>query len=365
VDSFIIWAGFGSDVIDGRGGPEFTGAFPTPLAIAGQGGNDELSAGATGSEVSGFEGDDIIRSGPGNDLLRGGSGRDTLTYDGATGGVTINLTTDTGPQNTGGAGSDTLDHGNNPLGDASPDIEDLIGSPFDDNLTGTNAANEIVGGAGVDTIAALDGNDNVRVDDGVSGDNTDCGGGIDTATADALGPTPLDVLIACETPTFVDRTAPPLPPAPAASATPATTTAGTSDTTGPAFLSLRLSRTKFHAARRGPGLLAAVATGTRVTYALSERATVTFRVERALAGRRVRGRCRRPTTVNRRAPRCTRYVLLPGRLSRAGRAGANAVRFMGRLARRRLPLGRYRLVLTASDPLGNRSAARRIRFTIV
>jgi hypothetical protein len=364
VESLSVSAGSGTDsnVIDARGGPEFVGPLAIGLGASGAAGSDQLSAGVLGSNLSGGAGNDTLRSGPGSDTLRGGPGRDTLTYDGATAGVTINLSTAT-PQNTGGAGIDTLDH----AGDSRPDFEDLVGSAFDDNLTGTSAANTIVGGAGVDTIFALAGNDNVRVDDGVGGDRADCGSGTDNATADALGATPLDVLIACETRTFVDRTQPPA--ASGGSGTPGGATSmistPTKDTIPPTLRSLRLSPTRFQAARSGSGLRAAVATGTRMTFALSERATVAFRVERRRGGRRVRGRCRAPTAANRRAPRCRRYVLRPGRLSWAGRAGANAVRFMGRLSERRLPRGRYRLVLTATDPAGNRSAARRIGFTIV
>src|SRR5207244_13328643 len=100
----------------------------------------------------------------------------------------------------------------------------------------------------------------------------------------------------------------------------------TTATVRPSFLSLSLSPTTFHAARAGASVRAAVATGTRVSFSLSERATVSIRVERATVGRRVGGRCRPVTAANRLKPRCTRYVLLAGQLSRAGQAGANAFR---------------------------------------
>ena len=44
---------------------------------------------------------------PGTTILTGGSGADTVCYASAGSGVTVNLST-TGPQNTGGAGTDTL-----------------------------------------------------------------------------------------------------------------------------------------------------------------------------------------------------------------------------------------------------------------
>jgi hypothetical protein len=208
VDSLTIFAGPGGpgDVIDGRGGPEFTAAVPLPLSVAGTEGDDVLSAGAGGDFLAGEGGDDTLRSGPGNDTLRGNAGRDTLTYDDAAGAVTVNLTVN-GPQTTGGAGVDTLDH----AGDPAPDLEDLVGSPFADILLGSDAANRIVGGEGVDTIAALDGPDDVRVDDAVPGDRADCGPGADSAGADALGAVPLDTLTNCEAVALVDRTPPPAP----------------------------------------------------------------------------------------------------------------------------------------------------------
>jgi hypothetical protein len=99
--------------------------------------------------------------------------------------------------------------------------------------------------------------------------------------------------------------------------------------------------------------------------ALSEASTVTFRVSRLAPGRRVGGRCVRPTARNRGARRCTRSVRLRGRIVRQLPAGANRLRYRGRLAGRRLRLGRYLLLVQARDAVGNRSAVRRAGFRIV
>jgi PKD repeat protein len=152
-----------------------------------------------------------------------------------------------------------------------------------------------------------------------------------------------------------------------------TTSTGTTTPSGPAtgdivrprVSSLRVSPFAFHAARSGPATRARIATGTRVRFVLSERASLTFRVERARPGRLVGGRCVAVTRRNRNARRCTRYVLLAGKFTRAGRAGTNSFRYMGRLAGRALGLGRYRLRVTATDPAGNRSLVRRVAFRIV
>ena len=118
------------------------------------------------------------------------------------------------------------------------------------------------------------------------------------------------------------------------------------------------SRTPRSAARR-------VGVGTRFRFRLSERAGVTIVLSRALAGRRVKGSCRRPTRALRRRARCTRWVSA-GRLVRSGQLpGAAWVRFSGRLGSRALARGGYRAVLTARDAAGNRSRAVSTRFTIV
>ena len=114
-----------------------------------------------------------------------------------------------------------------------------------------------------------------------------------------------------------------------------------------------------------PGLLCSALVGTRISVALSEAATVTFRVTRLMAGRRVGGRCVRPTTRNRSQPRCVRSVLQRGRIVRELAAGTTRLRYRGRLAGRTLPPGRYRLLVRARDAAGNISSRRRAAFWIV
>jgi hypothetical protein len=46
-------------------------------------------------------------------------------------------------------------------------------------------------------------------------------------------------------------------------------------------------------------------------------------------------------------------------------AGANAIPFSGRIGTHPLASGRYRATITATDPAGNRSDARRASFTIM
>ena len=106
--------------------------------IIGTEGNDILTGGPGADDLRGLGGNDVLEGGPGNDSIDGGAGIDFAVYDSATAGVSVNLAV-SGPQNTGGAGIDTL-----------VSIEAVRGSAFVDNLTG---------GSGVDTLYGMDGND--------------------------------------------------------------------------------------------------------------------------------------------------------------------------------------------------------------
>lgn len=99
----------------------------------------------------------------------------------------------------------------------------------------------------------------------------------------------------------------------------------------------------------------------RITFTANLVAGVRFTVERARSGRRAGGRCTTPTRANRRRARCTRFVAVRGSFMRTARAGANTVRFDGRLAGRRLRPGRYRLVARG---VGD-GTPRRAGFTVV
>ena len=119
----------------------------------------------------------------------------------------------------------------------------------------------------------------------------------------------------------------------------------------PLLRRLKISPRAFVAARRGPTLIAAKrkrGPGTIVSYSDSQAARTKFTVERRLAGRRQGRTCRTPSRHNRRGRRCTRYAVV-GHFAHADAAGANRFRFTGRLRRRALKPGRYRLMAVASS----------------
>jgi hypothetical protein len=106
--------------------------------------------------------------------------------------------------------------------------------------------------------------------------------------------------------------------------------------------------------------------GHSIAFSLSEDATVTLSFERALRGRRVRGRCAKPTSRNKRARTCTRYSQIRTTIKIKGRKGTNKLIFQGRLSRRQsLKLGTYRLTLVARDGEGARSARERASFRLL
>jgi hypothetical protein len=99
-------------------------------------------------------------------------------------------------------------------------------------------------------------------------------------------------------------------------------------------------------------------------HELSEQAQVAFTVERKASGRRVRGHCVRLTASNRRKPPCVRYTPA-GSFTRESPVGLSSMRPSGRLVKRGLKPGAYRITLVATDAAGNRSTARRLSFRVV
>ena len=111
---------------------------------------DEVTAGAAAGDIyisienlRGSNSDDTLTGDGNNNVLEGGLGNDTLdggsggfdiaSYEHATAGVTVSLATPGVAQTTGGTGTDTLTN-----------IEGLLGSSFNDTLTGNG--NSMLGG---------------------------------------------------------------------------------------------------------------------------------------------------------------------------------------------------------------------------
>jgi CSLREA domain-containing protein len=98
----------------------------------------------------------------------------------------------------------------------------------------------------------------------------------------------------------------------------------------------------------------------KLTSTLSEDAALSIRVDRLVPGRRSGKRC---STTARRGKRCT-VARSAGTLSATGRAGKVTLTVPGKLARRKLAPGRYRLSVQATDAGGLRSAVRTLTITV-
>ena len=110
---------------------------------------------------------------------------------------------------------------------------------------------------------------------------------------------------------------------------------GTNDGTdqpesAPVISKLTLSPKTFRAAKKGASITR-VKTGTTVTFGLSKAATATFKVQKAVTGRKVGKVCRPLTKSNRRRARCTRWVAVAGSATEAGKTGTTTCRFSGRM----------------------------------
>ena len=128
------------DVGDGDDFFEAGPASGTNIVVGGPG-TDKLTGGADR---------DALDGGPDADVIRGGGATDRVSYAGHAAPVTVSLD---GRVNDGAAGEGD---------DVGTDVEDIIGSPYEDTLTGGAGPNVLSGGSRVDTLNGLGGNDTLR-----------------------------------------------------------------------------------------------------------------------------------------------------------------------------------------------------------
>ena len=98
----------------------------------------------------------------------------------------------------------------------------------------------------------------------------------------------------------------------------------------------------------------------RFSYRLDRAASVALLLQRATTGRRSGSVCRAPSAANRRAARCTRYVVAT-RMSASGAAGSNAVAVGAKAYGRRA--GLYRLIVTPTSE-GVAGGAQAVQFRV-
>ena len=143
--------------------------------LAGLDGNDRLDGGGGADALFGSNGNDRLIGGLGGDTLNGGSGQDVADYSAAASAVHADL--GNAAVNSGEAASDSY-----------VSIEKLVGSAFNDTLTGDGGNNRLAGldgndrldgGGGADALFGSNGND--RLIGGLGGDTLNGGSGQDVA----------------------------------------------------------------------------------------------------------------------------------------------------------------------------------------
>jgi Putative Ig domain len=138
---------------------------------------------------------------------------------------------------------------------------------------------------------------------------------------------------------------------------------GTGPMPAPALAALKVSPSVFRAASTGATVTRRRKTGTTISYTDSQAATTTFTVLEPRPGVRDKHRgCVRPRRAK-RAKRCTRYIAI-GSFTHSDAAGRDTLHFTGRLGRRRLKPGSYRLqALPRANGMTGQAAA--IPFRII
>ena len=147
------------------------------------------------------------------------------------------------------------------------------------------------------------------------------------------------------------RVVAPTPPGstPGTPTAPGSTTPPPADTTAPLISSLRISKNPFRRTTLKP---------VNLTTRSTEGGTLTVLVQRLLPGRRVGSACR---TTARTGRAC--QVIKRIRAVRRATTGVAAVKLAGRGITRLAP-GRYRAEVRVTDAAGNRSAPKRLIFTV-
>ncbi|MFC3612451.1 calcium-binding protein [Lutimaribacter marinistellae] len=149
----VVHGSYYSDDITGNGAANRLFGFDGADTIGGGGGADYLLGGQGDDSLTGGDGADTLEGSSGNDTMVGGNGQDVARYFGEVGPVTINLSTGTARDGTGGT-------------DRLSGIENVHGSVHADHITGGGGNNRLFGFEGADTLLGLGGNDALLGDGG-------------------------------------------------------------------------------------------------------------------------------------------------------------------------------------------------------
>ena len=142
----------------------------------------------------------------------------------------------------------------------------------------------------------------------------------------------------------------------------------------PALSKLSLKPKKFAVAKKPTAKAAAKKKGkkkspkgTKIRFTLNRDADVAFTIEKRTVGRKVKGKCVK-AKKGRKVPkkkRCVRWVPA-GKLTRAAQpAGARTLYFSGRIGKKKLRPGGYRVALQATATSGTSPVSKPLPFTVL
>ena len=141
----------------GSGGPAEGDTFQNVEGVIGSAHADTLTGGAGNDWLAGRGGGDVLAGGGGNDNLVGGAGADAMDggaghdrvlYGRSAAAVRIDLSAGRG-------------RGGDAEGDTLENVEEIVGSPHADTLTGGDGDDWLIGNAGDDVLAGGAGHDNL------------------------------------------------------------------------------------------------------------------------------------------------------------------------------------------------------------
>lgn len=179
------------------GGDAIGDVFSNIENVFGSSGADSITGDGGDNVLSGFNGNDTLIGGSGDDLMVGGSGNDSMlagvgadTLDGGAGTLDVADYSASTSAVVIGVNNTAVNSGGLAEGDViSGATEHLIGSDYDDAITGNTKANILEGGDGNDTMNASSNNDTLNGGDGDDlllgsrgADFIDGGAGSDTAS---------------------------------------------------------------------------------------------------------------------------------------------------------------------------------------
>ncbi|MDB4224992.1 M10 family metallopeptidase C-terminal domain-containing protein, partial [Granulosicoccus sp.] len=171
-NSTVFVAGSGDDTISsienilGTTGNDVITGDAEDNTLDGRSGNDTIDGGAGTDTISGGEGNDTIMASAGADVTDGGDGVDTVDFSGLGGGQSIDVILQ-------GATVSTVTVANGDDQSIS-NVENIVGTAGDDQITGNEEANIIQSLAGDDMLGASAGAD--TLDGGAGSDTLDYSG---------------------------------------------------------------------------------------------------------------------------------------------------------------------------------------------